>query len=299
MRIGTFISGLFLVLIGIVLLLINFGYGSWNIILQIGKWWPVLLIFLGLSLFNSGRIPYGMAFVLLLLSALAVGAYLVLAAPARNYTEQPPASALVIGRQEYPLVKQANLTVDYGGGQLQLAPGKDDIFKAEFAPGEIKQNIVANDQLLKIDLSPIGKQWSTGQIAANRWKMQVSPELLWSLNINAGAIDGVIDLSGVPLRQLNCNLGAGSLDFILNNNGPNSQVRVTAGASHIKLEIPGDTGVSIKMGGALNTNNLDELGWAKTGSRYQSPNYSEAANKIDCDIQLSAGNLEVATEPTI
>lgn len=295
MRIGTFISGLFLVLIGTVLLLINFGYGSWEIAVQIGKWWPVLLVFLGLSLFNSGRIPRWIAFVLLVLLVLGVGACLRMAPPARTNSDEQTASNLVVGRQEYPQIKLANLDIDYGGGQLELSPGTTDIIKAQFSQGEIQKNIVASDQVLKIGLIQSDNHWPIGQITPNHWRMQISPNLFWNLNIKAGAIDGAIDLTGIPLRQLNCDLGAGNMDFILSNNGPNGRVQITAGASSIKLEIREDTGVTIKMGGALNTSNLDKLGWTKDGDLYQSPNYNEAANKIDCDIQLSAGNLEVQT----
>jgi hypothetical protein len=295
MRIGTFIKGLLLVLIGTVLFLINFGYGSWASLLQIGKWWPILLIILGLGLLSMGRIPRWIACVVLVISVLALSTYMVIMAQTHNNYEKATVSSLTISRQQYPLAKQANLTVDYGGGQLLIAPGGPDLFKGDFASSQITKNIRATDQVLTVNLDQTGHSWSSGQLDADRWQLQISPELAWNMNINAGAIDGTIDLTGVPLEQLNCNVGAGNMNFILNNKGTDSKIKIIAGASNIKLNIPGDSGVSIELGGALNCNNLDELGWSKTGSRYLSPNYYQAASKIDCDIQLSAGNLDVKT----
>jgi len=293
MRIGTFIKGLLLVLIGTVLFLINIGYGSWDSILQIGKWWPVLLIILGLSLFSLGRIPRWIAFVALAVSVLAVSAYMVLIVPTQNYHEKSTVSTLTISRQQYPLVKQANLTVDFGGGQLLIAPGTPDLLQGDFASDQITKSVVTTDQVLKVNLSQTEHSLSSEQLNGDRWHLQISPELAWNLNINAGAIDGKIDLTGVPIEQLNCKVGAGNMNFILNKNGANSKIKIMAGASNIKLDIPSDSGVSIELGGALNSNNLDELGWIKSGNRYQSPNYNQVASKIDCNIQLSAGNLQV------
>ncbi|MEN6461704.1 MAG: hypothetical protein ABFC94_10085, partial [Syntrophomonas sp.] len=122
----------------------------------------------------------------------------------------------------------------------------------------------------------------------------------WILNINTGAVDGNIDLTGIPLQELDCNVGAGNMNFTLGNNGTRSKVKIEAGASNITLQIPDDIGVSIELDGALSSNNLARLGWNRINDNYYtSPNYSQAAAKIDCDIELSAGNLEVKSVPGI
>jgi len=293
MRIGTLISGLLLVLVGVILLLINFGYGSWSSFYVISKCWPILLILIGLGFFWRGRIPRWIAYLIIIFSVGAVGAYMTLADQTKPNNEINSKSTINILRQQYPQVKEANLSLDYGGGKLLISPGISSLFQADFSNKQLQQRIEATEQNLQIFLIQKQYTWTPQQQSLNRWQLKISPELAWKLDIDAGAIDGNIDLNGVPLRELNCNLGAGNMLFILGNNGANSKIKIEAGASNVKLRIAKNTGVRIKFDGALNANNLDELGWIKSGSYYSSPNYQQATSKINCDIKLSAGNLDV------
>lgn len=296
MRIGTLISGLILVLVGVIFFLINIGYGSWSSFYVIGKFWPILLIIIGLGFFGRGRIPRWIAYLIIILSVGAVGTYMTLGDQTKHNNEINIKSTINIIRQQYPQVTEGSLSLDYGGGKLLISPGTQSLFQADFSNKQLQQRIEATAQNLKIDLSQSQYSLTPQAENLNRWQLKLSPELVWKLDIDAGAIDGNIDLSGVPLRELNCNLGAGNMLFILGNNGANSKIKIEAGASNVKLLIAEDTGVRIKFGGALNSNNLDELGWIKSDDYYSSPNYQQAASKIDCDIELSAGNLDVKME---
>ncbi len=293
MRVGTLISGLLLVLVGVIFFLINMGYGSWVSIYEIGKFWPIVLIIIGLGMFGRGRIPHWIAYLMIILSVGAVGAYMVLGDQTQQNNEITTKSSLNISRQQYPQVREGNLSLDYGGGQLFISPGKQGLLQADFNNKQIQQRIEANGQTLQIDLSQTQYSWTPQTENLNRWQLNISPELAWKLDIDAGAIDGNIDLNGIPLRELNCNLGAGNMLVSLGDNGANCKVKIEAGASNVELRIAEDTGVRIKFDGALNANNLDKLGWNKSDGDYTSPNYQQAASKIDCDIALSVGNLDV------
>ncbi len=293
MRIGTLITGLLLVLTGVVFFLINLGYGSWVSIHEIGKFWPILLIIIGLSFLGKGRIPHWIAYLLIILSVGAVAAYMLLEEQAPLNNETISKSGLTISRQQYPAVKESNLRINYGGGQLFINPGTQDWLKADFSNKQIKQEIEARGQNLQVDLSQTQYNLTPHTQNLNRWQVELSPELTWNLDMDTGAMDGNINLYGIPLRELKCNLGAGNMVFILGNNGANSNIKMEAGASNVKLVIDEDTGVRIKLDGELNANNLDGLGWNKSDGYYISPNYQQASSKIDCDIDLSVGNLDV------
>ncbi len=296
MRIGTLISGLLFVLAGTVFFLINLGYGSWAGIQQISKWWPLLLIIFGLGLFGQGMINRWLAYSLIMVSVLGVGGYMMMMDGSRDFNGGTVMSSLDISRQQYPLVEKGDLTLDFGGGRIFIEPSSGELIKGNFS-GETKQNILDADQNLKVHLSQMENSWLQWQKKGDRWKVQLSPELVWDMTINAGAVDGDIDLTGIPLKQLGCTVGAGNMKFTLDQNGDKSQMNIDAGASNIELQISADTGVSIELNGALSANNLDELGWIKTGKRYMSPNYEQASSKVDCVIHLSAGNLEVSLVP--
>jgi len=293
MRIGTLISGLLLVLIGVVFFLINLGYGSWADIYEIGRFWPVLLIIIGLSFFGRGKIPRWIAWLILILSVGVVAAFLLQTEPLPQNHETITKSALTVSRQQYPQVKDADLNINFGGGKLTLSPTAQEIFKADFNSTQVVRDIQSSGQNLQIDLNQRQSSWTSKKDNLNQWQLQLSPDLSWKLDIDTGAVDGNIDLSGVPIRELDCNLGAGNMLFILGNNGSSSKLTIDAGASNIKLRFAADTGVRIKLDGELNANNLDDLGWTKSDNYYISPNYEQARTKIDCDINLSVGNLDV------
>lgn len=293
MRTGTLISGLVLVLTGVVFFLVNLGYGTWADIYVIGRFWPILLIIFGLGFFFRGTIPRVIAWLILILSVGAVSAYLLQAELVPQNHETISKSALTVSRQQYPQVKEADLKINFGGGKLTFSPAAQELFKADFNSTQVEREIQASGQNLRIDLNQHQTSWSPREDHLNIWQLQLSPDLSWKLDMNTGAVDGNIDLRGVPFHELDCNLGAGNMLFMLGGNGSSSKLAIEAGASNVKLRFAPDTGVKINLNGELNASNLHKLGWTSSGDSFISPNYEQARCKIDCDINLSVGNLDV------
>jgi len=70
-------------------------------------------------------------------------------------------------------------------------------------------------------------------------------------------------------------------------------VDIEAGVSSIKLEIPDGTGVKIRLDGALISKNLANSGLEKIGDYYYSENYDDAENKIDINVKMGVGNIDL------
>lgn len=292
MRVGTLISGLLLVVAGVVFFLINLGYGSWISIQEMCNWWPIILIIIGISLFSQGKIPRLIAYLILIAAVGTVSVYMIVQNQPQAQSQINGQSDFHISRQQYPQVKQGKLDIDYGGGRLFISPGSQDILLADFNSTQVKKQVTATGQKINIDLGQTEYTWTPQSDSLNRWQLEISPELNWELDINTGAIDSNLDLTGIPIRKLNCNMGAGNMLLVLGNNG-DSKVDIEAGASNVTLRIAENTGVRIKLKGTMNANNLDELGWTRTDEYYISPNYESAASRIDCDLELSVGNLKI------
>jgi hypothetical protein len=58
--------------------LYNIGYGSWINYHEIHKFWPVLLIIIGFGFLGEGKIPLWLAYLIIVLSVIALGAYMLL-----------------------------------------------------------------------------------------------------------------------------------------------------------------------------------------------------------------------------
>ena len=66
MRTGTFIIGLAFILTGVIALLINLGYGNRNLIIQLQKMWPIIIIIIGISFLGNGMLPQWLGIIIIL-----------------------------------------------------------------------------------------------------------------------------------------------------------------------------------------------------------------------------------------
>ncbi|MGE5380067.1 MAG: LiaF transmembrane domain-containing protein [Methylocystaceae bacterium] len=72
MRVGKFVLSLLLIIAGVMGFLINMGYGSWASYQLVGRWWPLLLIIIGAAMFWQGRIPYTLAYIIVVALVAAI-----------------------------------------------------------------------------------------------------------------------------------------------------------------------------------------------------------------------------------
>ena len=265
--------------------------------MQAGKFWPVLLILLGLSLFWGGRIPNWLALVLVAALAGCV-IFMFSKTPgllADRYDRYD--SKVTIARQQYPDVSSGSAKINFGGGRLVLGTNTSEWLEGQFdGPGAVSKVDIHNESIKAILQNPRG---TFALSKDNRWNIQLSPDLIWDLDLDVGAMEGQLNLIHVPLKRIDLQLGAGDVNITLGENGPKTHIEADAGAAKITLRIIGDTGVSVEIDGALSQTNLKEMGYLVVNGRYVSPNYDEASSKIDVDLDLAVGEFRLETASAI
>lgn len=60
--------GLLLITIGIIFLLLNYGYLSWSLWVRVIDLWPLILVLAGIGLLFNRRIPFSMILLIFILS---------------------------------------------------------------------------------------------------------------------------------------------------------------------------------------------------------------------------------------
>jgi len=134
-----------------------------------------------------------------------------------------------------------DLTINMAAGELDLTGGAEGVLE-----GEIRYNVpewapeIENDGD-RLTLSQgdsdtnVGLPTSGTQII-NEWTLQLG-DIPYALELNAGAYDGSLDLSGVPLRRLEVHDGASNAEVIFNSLNPEemSELRYETGASSVEL----------------------------------------------------------------
>ena len=122
----------------------------------------------------------------------------------------------------------------------------------------------------------------------------INGDILWELDFDTGAVDGNLDLTGLKMEKLDIDTGAAKFDIAMGSF--NTKMNIDAGASTFRIALPGDTGIRIKLDGALNNTNFDEDGWVKKDGWYYSPEYDSRNYKIEADVNMGVGKLTVEDE---
>lgn len=301
MKPSRFFLGLILILAGTVFFLINQGYGSWSILRFIPQFFPVLLIVLGLSLLWKGPIPLWFGCTLIVVVTTLV-IFLFMTTPDYTITqkdfwkETEFVKEMTITKEE-PDLSSGELTAQFNAGRLLLEQTANaSWFEGCFSNEDVTFAHRVKDDKLSIDLRAEQKELFTTS-DENLWQLALSPHLIWNLHLMLGAAESELNLFGAPLDEVRLELGAGDAELFLGQNGPRAKIKINAGASHIKMTLPQEDGVRIKVSGALKSTNLDRLNLLRRGSDYISPNYETAKNKVDVDLNLAVGYFELAFAP--
>jgi|SRR5690554_2412379 len=294
MKLSTFFTGLLLVFAGTILFLLNLGYVSGKMVVHLLRWWPVLLIITGACLLWKGRIPR--------LLGLGIGIVLVSVTVLFFLMQQPslPETAgknfLQINRIKYPALSSARLGVAFGGGELLINSGTrpGQWLEADLTGLPVTKVVKETGNRLDLEI----KQEETGRKLHrleknNVWALNLHPDLPWTLSIKTGAVKSRLNLTGIKLDGLNLASGAGDIEITLSDNGAYVPVKIEAGASNIKVRIPKNAGVQVRLRGALTHTNLPELGWLFGDKKYRSANYDSAEQCFDLELDIAVGRFDL------
>ncbi len=294
MRAGTLLLALFFILAGLVIFLSNLGYVSPMFIQQLLRFWPLILIIIGISLFWGGIIPRFLSFILV--AVIIVGVLVLAFAAPGPGIQGGIQTQLSVEQGRYPNLETGQLTLHFGGGRLFLDRQTENWFDGSFrGPAQTVPSYNVEEQTLYLNLRERGVSLP-GRNIINIWHIHLSPSLRWELEVDSGAVDGELDLEGIPLDSVNLKVGAGNMTVKLGDNG-DVNMRVEAGAANIKLLVPEDMGMDIRMNGVLANTNLRELGWPLVDGRYRSPSYNRATSRVLLDIDVAVGNFTVEVLP--
>ncbi len=295
MRRDRWASGLFFILIGVLLLLQNLGYLSWGFWWQMGRLWPLLLVALGLKLIFSRS---GAASAILVLALVGIIGYA--AWQGFNAEGSGPLATAEYTQELTPGVTRGGLELNFGAGELHLAGGSQGFaaghldYRGEPPVWEYREDGErANLRVALSGTSPA--DWSGGPgKPVQRWEMQLSDQPVWEITASTGACQVDMDLSTVAAESVTIRTGASAYRLRLGDRLPHCQVTIEAGASDIHLVFPAGAGVVCVYRGALGGNNLEEAGFIRRGEVYERPGYDQAGVQFSLVVSSGAGDLEVS-----
>jgi len=300
MNLGKFLWGLVVLAFGVIFLLINFGYLEWNILVDLWRFWPLILVIAGLSIMSRG-LPNVVNIFLGVLLILLVG--LIIFELATNPTQRDRWTKVTgSSGTNYTVSEQAGsgatagqIQLSTGGAKLRVSGGGDKLLEGTITSSFLAPTVEhtlsdGNEKVTVVANATWAKTLRTG---SNDWNLTLGKDLPTKLGLNCGAIDGLLDLREVKLTELTVKGGASSIDLNLGDKSDMLEATVELGASDLKIKVPKGVGVKIKAESGLSSNNFLSQDLTRSDDTFESADYEASAKKIEIDLKTGASSVEL------
>lgn len=288
----SFVGPLLLLSAGVLLLLNNLGLLPWSIWRELWPFWPLLLVFLGLEAFVTGRVAWG-GLVLTILLVSVAGIALGASTFGERWREAtapsgPPSATL---RQPADGASRANVRVEYGAGALTVsaldAPGllaTGELYGHRATEMDARYRVV--DGVGSLQVSP-GEDGSFGRL-----DLRLSRELPLDLRFSVGAADATLDLRELRVSRARLETGASRVALLLPTTG-RPEIRIEGGAANIEVTVPDGMEARIVTEDGPNVVEVNEDRFVRAGNEYKTAGYDGATNRATISLSVGAARVSV------
>ena len=264
MRRGQLFLGIFLLLIGGVVLANEMGIKLPNGMSLMELFWPMLLIFGGVW------VLVGVLF--------------------RGNVETENASIDLQG------ANTASLKVSHGAGELNIHSGANtnELAHGSFSGG-LDHKAARNGDRLEVRMKPARDFMDFpffGSRAQLDWDVALNPEIPTALTLSLGANKSMLDLRDLNITDLKLETGASDTRLTLPARGRFS-ADLDLGAASLEVTIPDSLSARIRASLGAADLKIDQSRFPRNGSYYQSPDYDTAEDSVDMIVDAGAASINI------
>jgi len=297
---------LILITIGLVFLLVNFGYVPGVTAIQLLNLWPLLLILAGVDIALGRRWP--LAALGIDVAVIALGLALLATQPtvfsAPFFFDRDPG---VVGQRDVSVERGSatslSLDINGGAGRFRVSGGSTVLVDAHSPNEDLRLRRADFDnggQHADVRIDHSGSRRGVSAEVETR----IASNVRTDLELNGGAGEFLVDLSDVILNSAEINVGAASLTLTLPKpalattapaTSPAAEVRieVNAGASSILIDVPEGVEARVTTSGALLTLRSSNPRLTASGSSAETPGYAAAQNRVTVRITAGASSVTI------
>lgn len=293
---GFSITAVFLILLGVIFLLNNFGVLSWNLWQNVWKFWPVLLILFGVEIV-LGRASSPKSFGLLLVLIFLVPIVLVL----NPLTGNPLARKSIQFQEPLGNLTKAEFNFRLPSANLNFKAAdanSTDLLKAKINYSQIlpKPKLTENRHFGEVSYT-IDQENLKNLPFSNNIGNSGEVKLSWAipLDLAVKSSTGVykLDLKGLRVVNLDIQTTAGGITILFAKDF-STKVFLKTEASVVSLNIPKEVGSKLTLNSKIKTLNIDQTSFKKvSGNTYQSNNFDQQQNKVQIEITGAASTISV------
>ena len=287
--VGAPIWGVFLLFLGVVFLLQTLDILPWGIWETLWRFWPVLIIIIGLGILLR---HYNVWLVSLLTLAI-LGACLGISI--WQYGPSPTAGVATKSYSE-PLgdIERAQIEVDITAGSLtisSLPPGSPNFVgvdsEARDRSGDTGVDFHQQDGEGRLYLST--KQVNDGI----RWEVSLARGMPLTINIKSSASSMELDLVDLKVTELRLDVDVGNYIVMMPSSAGTTDIWIKADVANIEVNIPDGVAARIRADTDLSAFDVDEARFPRQGDYYISHHFDATPNQIYLEIDCDLGRIQV------
>jgi len=283
-----------LIFLGAIFLLNNFGILPWDIWTNLWKFWPVILVLIGIEFFLGQAFSWRTLIILLIIIFIVPTIWAV-----NPITKNPLATEELPISETLGNLTRAKILIDLPATNLnlkatatnsaKLVEGKISFSKAAEKPAIAKeenfgQGIVTINQKAASALPFISSIKNNTDITLTQ---QIPLEIL----IKTGATIGNIDLNLLRVGYLEVNSQASNLKISFGKLYSTRGV-IRAGASNVEIQIPKEMAARVKIDSKVKNLSIDSRFKNEDGT-YKTDGFDKAFTRLDIEINAIAGTITV------
>ncbi|MBN1939633.1 MAG: hypothetical protein JW843_08605 [Candidatus Aminicenantes bacterium] len=192
--------------------------------------------------------------------------------------------------------KEAVVTIKMNAGEMRVRRGEaGELLKGSFyynrRPWEprIDHHVSGDVARLLVEQRRMGPVF--GRVR-NNWSLALSPEIPMELRLDLGVGKAEIDLSGIPVRKLDIQVGVGGMDLNLAGDRPESLAgQIEGGIGKAEIILPEEIGVRLRIEGGLGS--IDAPGFTRDGDIYRNEAWGKTSREITLEIEAGIGRIDL------
>jgi hypothetical protein len=282
----------------------NLGIVSWSTWNLVWRFWPLVLIAIGIDVIFGKRSTLGA-----ILSAMLVLAVLAVVAGAVFFADQLPMITRGVENASWETAQ-----VEHALGEIEAAEVFIDFTSP---PGEIYA-LENDDYLIQGDITYLGElifeveqrgsgvdltldsrytgTWTSFRSSPHAaWDIGLTPEIPLDIILDTGSGSCIFDLSELIVDELFLDSGSGSIQLFLPED-QSFEFRLDSGSGSLRIDLPEDSGVRVVLdsgsGGFHPGNDFVLVSGERRGDGvWESKNYDDADHVIEINIDQGSGSI--------
>lgn len=289
------VGPVFLIGLGIVFLLANYGLlavNVWEVVLRL---WPVLLVAIGLDIVLGRRSPLLSLVGLVLILAVLAGALWLYGV--RFETGQVLNSEQI--SQAIGGATSARVIIEPAAGSLRITAMSSPDGLVEGTVSRVGQERVVSDYSVSGGTATFTLRGTGGVFLSVprgnqgewNWNLALTPAIPVNLKTSLGAGQSLIDLTGLDISALDANLGVGQTMVILPSEG-DFEGNVEGAIGQIVIQVPKGMALRIESNTGLASINVPN-DFVGQNDVFTSPGFTTAPHHVDLQVGQAIGNIDV------